>query len=634
MKKNIFCYFLILIPFFFYGQHDVIDLSSALEDLGNIEKLPSYRDDTKVLQISSYDTTGGNDDGFSGNYSYLRKTPDSTLVIFDVKGKGVINRIWTPTPTQDTLDFYLDGTDKPSYSVNFSDLFSGKVFPFVAPLSGNELGGYYSYVPIPYDKGCKIVLRGKKLQFYQIQYRTLPDAYSIKSFSQAEVDSSRDAFDKLKANWKKVSDPSFDSVIKTDTILKPGERITVAHIKKGGRIEGLKIYNAEAYEGMDKKIDLMITWDNEQNPGIYAPVSDFFGYAFGHVSMQGLLMGSKEGTDYCFLPMPFDKSAKIELKYRASDDPENDRPIALKTEVMLSQKARKPKEEGKFYAFWQKDTNAVMGKPHTFLQGKGKGHYVGTILQAQGLDPGMTLFFEGDDVTTIDGEMRMHGTGSEDYFNGGWYALLDRWDGKASLPLHGALDYSLPYSRTGGYRFFILDKMPFNNEITHTIEHGPENNNVPVDYTSVALYYAQEAVSKNQQTPDNALTSVYLPKTFMIYPQLMRYSFLGNAEIMGNSIKSTTGALVRIDISELPKGDYDLYADIEKSPDGATTTLWQRQHQVGDPISFYAPEKTVENKILLAPISIDDFKKTITFKFKEDQDKSRIIINRLILIKK
>lgn len=45
----------------------------------------------------------------------------------------------------------------------------------------------------------------------------------------------------------------------------------------------------------------------------------------------------------------------------------------------------------------------------------------------------MTLFFEGDDSTYVDNKMRLHGTGSEDYYNGGWYALLDRWDRGNSL---------------------------------------------------------------------------------------------------------------------------------------------------------------------------------------------------------
>lgn len=71
----------------------------------------------------------------------------------------------------------------------------------------------------------------------------------------------------------------------------------------------------------------------------------------------------------------------------------------------------------------------------------------------------MTLFFGGDDSTRIDGKARMHGTGSEDYYHGGWYALLDRWDRGISMPVHGSLDYSLPMNRTGAYRFILSDKL-------------------------------------------------------------------------------------------------------------------------------------------------------------------------------
>ena len=99
----------------------------------------------------------------------------------------------------------------------------------------------------------------------------------------------------------------------------------------------------------------------------------------------------------------------------------------------------------------------------------------------------MTGFFEGDDSTYMDGKMRLHGTGSEDYYNGGWYAMLDRWDRGVSLPLHGSLDYSLPMARTGGYRFYMNDKLSFEREFYMGIEHGPSGNEYPVDYTSVAF---------------------------------------------------------------------------------------------------------------------------------------------------
>src|SRR5699024_5182113 len=118
--------------------------------MASIQDLPRYMDGTTVRQFSSYDTTGGNNDGFSGKYSYIRKTADSSLVIFEAEGQGVINRIWTPTPTDDTLDVYFGGAEEPSFSIQFSELFTGKTYPFVAPLTGHAIGGYYSYVPIPF----------------------------------------------------------------------------------------------------------------------------------------------------------------------------------------------------------------------------------------------------------------------------------------------------------------------------------------------------------------------------------------------------------------------------------------------------------------------------------------------------
>ncbi|MFN8581494.1 MAG: hypothetical protein U0163_11025 [Gemmatimonadaceae bacterium] len=53
-------------------------------------------------------TGQGNDDGFTGQYSFIRKDPRG-LVLADLKGPGVLYRFHTPTPTADTLEFYFDG---------------------------------------------------------------------------------------------------------------------------------------------------------------------------------------------------------------------------------------------------------------------------------------------------------------------------------------------------------------------------------------------------------------------------------------------------------------------------------------------------------------------------------------------
>ena len=72
--------------------------TDELELLKRVDKLPEYRTGSYVEQFSSYDRTWGNDDGFAGTYSFLRKE-DDRLVIAEMEGPGVINRIWTPTPT-------------------------------------------------------------------------------------------------------------------------------------------------------------------------------------------------------------------------------------------------------------------------------------------------------------------------------------------------------------------------------------------------------------------------------------------------------------------------------------------------------------------------------------------------------
>jgi hypothetical protein len=50
----------------------------------------------------------------------------------------------------------------------FLELFGGQSPPFVAPLSGRGGGGYYCYVPLEFAKSIKVVFRGPKLPFYQI----------------------------------------------------------------------------------------------------------------------------------------------------------------------------------------------------------------------------------------------------------------------------------------------------------------------------------------------------------------------------------------------------------------------------------------------------------------------------------
>ena len=98
-----------------FAQSD--NYRKELLNLADVSRLPLYRTGN-IEQLSSYDRTGGNDDGFSGKYSSIRKEPEG-LVIADLKGPGVVNRIWTPTPDADTIKFYFDGETTPRISIPF-----------------------------------------------------------------------------------------------------------------------------------------------------------------------------------------------------------------------------------------------------------------------------------------------------------------------------------------------------------------------------------------------------------------------------------------------------------------------------------------------------------------------------------
>lgn len=80
----------------------------GMEELARLDRLPVLRSAVKVGSVSSYDRTGGNDDGFSGKYSFVRKEGDA-LVLADIQGPGAIYRIHTPTPTDDMLEIFFDG---------------------------------------------------------------------------------------------------------------------------------------------------------------------------------------------------------------------------------------------------------------------------------------------------------------------------------------------------------------------------------------------------------------------------------------------------------------------------------------------------------------------------------------------
>ncbi len=601
----------------------------GVEELSRLDLLPRFKHSVKVGLVSSYDRSGGNDDGFSGKYSFIRKEPGG-LVIADLEGPGVIYRIHTPSPTDDVIEFYFDGETAPRISLKITDLFAGTHPPFLAPLVLSGLGGHTSYVPLTYHKSCKILVRAETFHFYDINYAQYPDDSVIPTYENPPSADFLRHIERAGNLFSRTGSDITDALVPAGTpitskavhaALFPGRTVTLFKRTGSGRILGLKLGPASAFAGEDRDILIRMYWDGAKEPAIDCPVGDFFGNSFGDPAIRSLLLGTDEGRNYVYFPMPFEHDARVELVSQRERGPA----INVEGEVVFARLGKAP-DEGRFYARWRRENPCLVGQPFTYLRTTGHGHVVGMILQAQGRETGGTGFFEGDDRAAIDGKMAIFGTGSEDSFNGGWYDVPGRWESRASLPLSGCLDYKKPLARTGGYRFLLTDSYPYAKSIDYTIEHGPEGNTVPTDYTSVVFFYSQDPPPADSPLPPPDERKVTGLDRIVFTPGWnvpIHTTSLQNA--VWTKLSSTVGKdrvryfSMRTSgedifgphhvsfVCDLPaSGKYMVSVKAVLGPDQGILRVFERDQPVGDAVNLYAPERTVSEAI---PLGIFDLRR-------------------------
>ena len=187
-----------------------------------------------------------------------------------------------------------------------------------------------------------------------------------------------------------------------------------------------------------KKLALRMYWDNESTPSVEAPIGDFYGLGLGeNIPYQSLplAVGNSEALN-CYFPMPFQKWGKITLTNEGTSEAR----VYYNIDYRVYKDTLPP---GTLYFHAQyrqcapcqgwtnqwttnqdflvdNKTNLTGEENYVWMEATGRGHYLGvtmSVLQNQD-----KWWGEGDDMFFIDGEKSpsIKGTGSEDYFSGGW----------------------------------------------------------------------------------------------------------------------------------------------------------------------------------------------------------------------
>ena len=368
-----------------------------------------------------------------------------------------------------------------------------------------------------------------------------------------------------------------------DKVIMPGETLVMADLAGPGMVAHIWITAAENEFSWPRLLRLRVYYDGAKTPSVDAPLGDFFAVGNGYERNvdSAMVRDSSFGrARNCYWPMPFRKSCRLTVTNEGR---------RISPMFFFHIDARKydslPDDVRYFHAYYRQERPALAGRIYEFLNTRGKGHYVGTVLNVVQSQAGW--FGEGDDLFYIDGapHAQIRGTGSEDYFN-------DAWD----LRVSGGLWTGIPVTegvRLGArltcYRWHVPDPVPFTASIRAGIEHKGWTYNPDGTYrtgfeersdffSSVAFWY-QDGV--NETLPEAPYGEARLP--------------LGNVEQIAavDSIKDVTaekgkasvqrevdwgkdlllfeaegpGAKVNIPVDIPAEGRYEILALVAQAPD-------------------------------------------------------------------
>ena len=254
---------------------------------------------------------------------------------------------------------------------------------------------------------------------------------------------------------------------------KTSKRVVVADLKGPAVITMIHFAYGESQVAAAKKrlnrdLLLRIYWDGEVAPSVDCPLVDFFCDPAGtRDEVNTALVNVRRGFN-AYFPMPFGKSAKVELVYDGPLAPGDElwKLMPCYSYVCYRSLAKVPADTGYFHASWRQEGLLLGQRDYVALDARGKGKFVGwnVTVRSPGrdgypVDENEKFFIDGEAVASVEFQ------GLEDSFGFSWGFP----ESQSMFPLTGYFPF---LKGAMAYRFFIQDSISFEQSLRVAIGFG------------------------------------------------------------------------------------------------------------------------------------------------------------------
>jgi hypothetical protein len=465
----------------------------------HLDQLPYLSSGVQTRQFSSFDRAGGNDDGGGGGLG----AGGAGTVIAQDSGPGEIDDIWFTINQGDvtalgTIEIELDGTtvvDAPLQNVVNGGLGAPFQYPLVANASQSP-GGVYLKVPMTYRSSMRVSIQ-QNPQYYHVAYRHFPDASGVSTFDP--TDRAQDVLGVLANAGKGDPKPAAPGATTTSgTVSVPaGGTATVATLTGPGAVSALRLQlPGTPSPATLAGLRLRISFDGHAT--VDSPVGEFFGAGLGSTAIQALLFSAGTGANAWYStwwPMPYAQNATITLA-NTTGTAVNGINTQVTTAPDSQWAAALAGGTAGYFSARSHSGAATNGQDWSFADTTGHGKFVGVSEAVHGGSGAARNYLEGDERVYTDGSLspQVQGTGTEDFYEGGWYFLnsanpySDAFTGAPAHETSGQGDCASDC--TSMYRLMLGDSVGYDTALRFGIEHG-EWDQSAATYSSTAFLYAQ-----------------------------------------------------------------------------------------------------------------------------------------------